>query len=111
MNILGKIGNVFSKILYEDASLETRLGMPSKNGDEALRRAQRMFTMTRGNGFRVYPDEPRKDSQGRTRGDRKRALRHAAAQAEIERQRKEAERLVVRGLSPAAARMRFGSLK
>lgn len=69
MSLLGK---VFNKILGDASAIETRLGIPSRDGAEAERRAQRMFTMTGGRGFRVYPNEPRVYPDGKTRGQRRR---------------------------------------
>ncbi|TGT76190.1 MULTISPECIES: hypothetical protein [unclassified Mesorhizobium] len=107
MNLLGK---VFNKILGDAAAIETRLGIPSRDGAEAERRAQRMFMMTGGRGFRVYPNEPRVYADGKTRGQKKRAARAVALAKEVERQQAEADKLIDYGISKVEAYARFGSL-
>lgn len=107
MNLLGKM---FNKILDDATAIETRLGIPSRDGAEAERRAQRMFMMTGGRGFRVYPNEPRVYPDGKTRGQKKRAARAAALAKEVERQKTEAGKMIARGMSKAEAYARFGSL-
>ena len=71
--------NVFNKVLAAEAEAATRLGNPSDNSASFHRRMNAMATMTGTHGFRVPPMEPRKDAQGKTRGDRKRASRALAA--------------------------------
>lgn len=71
--------NVFNKVLAAEAEAATRLGNPSDNAAAFHRRMNAMATMTGTHGFRVPPLEPRKDAQGLTRGDRKRASRALAA--------------------------------
>lgn len=104
-----KLPKILRKILGIEAGQSTRLGNPS-HGDEGLKRAQTMYEMTGGKGFRVYPTEPRVDYQGKTRGERKRAARAAANAKEVDRQKDHASSLMVRGLSQAEANARFGSL-
>lgn len=64
--------NIFSKILDREYGDDTRIGMPARDGAHMLRRATILSQMTGGRGFMVTPAEPRKDSQGRTRGERRR---------------------------------------
>lgn len=69
--------NVFQRILEREHANDTRLGIPLY-GEAQQRRLDTMSRMTGGNGFRTPPAESTKDAQGRTRGNRKRALREAA---------------------------------
>lgn len=71
--------NVFNKILQNEAVAATSLGNPSADYAAHRRRMNAMATMTGTRGFSVPPMEPRKDAQGFTRGDRKRAIRAATA--------------------------------
>jgi hypothetical protein len=74
--------NAFNKVLAAEASAATRLGNPSENSAAFHRRMNAMATMTGTHGFPVPPLEPRKDAQGKTRGQRKRAAR-AKAMAKV----------------------------
>ncbi len=58
--------NVFTKILLGDEAKANRLGCPLWGSDN-LRRAQRMYEMTGGKGFRVYPKGPKLSKGGKTR--------------------------------------------
>lgn len=60
--------NVFSKILQDDDAKLNRLGCPLWGSDD-LRRAQRMYEMTGGKGFRVYPKGPKLSKGGKTRAE------------------------------------------
>jgi hypothetical protein len=65
---------VFSKVLFDEAMRSARLGMPSADEGERLRRLNLMSNSTGGRGFRVPPAEPRVHATfGTTRGQRKRA--------------------------------------
>ncbi|WP_306049275.1 hypothetical protein [Oceaniradius stylonematis] len=79
--------NSFNRILRRDAEADFRLGTPSK--DEAAR-DRRLTAMASLNpsGFRQHKNEPRKDAQGKTRGDRKREGR-ARANAKVSEERDE----------------------
>lgn len=68
---------IFKKVLEREHANDTKLGMPL-SGTAHKRRLDTLARMTGGNGFRTPPKEPRKDAQGRTRGDRKRLIRAAA---------------------------------
>lgn len=60
--------NIFSKILVSDDAMLNRLGSPLW-GTDSLRRAQRMYEMTGGKGFRVYPKGPKLSKGGKTRAE------------------------------------------
>jgi hypothetical protein len=60
--------NVFRKILLGEIERMSRLGCPSADEGERLRRVNTMANSTGGRGFRVPPAEV-----GTTRGQRKRA--------------------------------------
>jgi hypothetical protein len=64
---------IFSNILFKEALRSARLGMPSADEGERLRRVNMMSNSTGGRGFRVPPTEPRVYADGKTRGQRKRA--------------------------------------
>lgn len=63
----------FRKVLAGESASETRLGCPSADDGARLRRMNAMSIMTGGRGFTVPKAQPRVDSQGRTRGQRRRA--------------------------------------
>ena len=66
--------NVFNKILMGEIERMSRLGCPSADEGERLRRVNTMANSTDGRGFRVPPAEPRVHATyGNTRGQRKRA--------------------------------------
>lgn len=69
--------NIFNRVVEREHATDTMLGMPL-DCVARQRRLDVMSRMTGGNGFRVPAKELRTDSQGRTRGERKRALRAAA---------------------------------
>lgn len=73
---------IFQKALEAEYADDTKLGMPSRDEGHRARRLAVMERMTGGRGFERPAKEPRKDAQGRTRGDRKRAAR-AAANAKV----------------------------
>ncbi len=71
--------NIFRRILGRDLAITTRLGNPlGRDSGPFLARMNQFALMTGGRGFRVPRQEPRRDSQGHTRGDRKRAARNLA---------------------------------
>ena len=70
-------GNAFNRVVEREHATDTMLAMPL-DGVARQRRLDVMSRMTGGNGFPVPAKELRTDSQGRTRGERKRALRAAA---------------------------------
>lgn len=72
----------FDAVVAREHENDTKLGMPSTDAGHFHRRMAVMEQMTGGNGFGKLPKEPRKDAQGMTRGDRKRALR-AATNAKV----------------------------
>lgn len=65
--------NVFNKVLLGEIDKLSRLGCPSADEGERLRRVNTMFNSTGGRGFRVPPMQPRVYADGKTRGERKRA--------------------------------------
>ena|ERR1051325_4988008 len=58
--------NIFNQILADERAQANRLGCPLW-GEAHLRRAQRMYEMTEGKGFRVYPKGPKLSKGGKTR--------------------------------------------
>ncbi len=77
--------NIFKRIVAKEHETDTRLGMPLYDVAHK-RRLDAMSRMTGGNGFPTPAKDPRKDAQGRTRGERKRALR-AATMAKVSEDR------------------------
>ncbi|MFU0504156.1 hypothetical protein [Pseudaminobacter sp. NGMCC 1.201702] len=71
-----RIRNIFTRVVDREHETDTKLGMPL-SGSAHRRRLDTMSRMTGGNGFTVPAKEPETDKQGRTRGERKRALRAA----------------------------------
>jgi len=69
--------SIFNKIIEAEHADDYRLGMPAKDAAHFLRCMTAMDNMRGGNGFIKPQKELRKDAQGLTRGDRKRALRAA----------------------------------
>lgn len=69
--------NIFDKLIDAEYSPDVRLGSPAENSTALLRRMNAMSNMARGNGFRVAKKEPRVYADGKTRGDKKSALREA----------------------------------
>lgn len=84
--MLTRLSNAFRKVIHRDATEPFRLGCPAPDADASKRRMQAMFELTGGRGFRQPKTPPKVDAQGRTRGDRKRALRDAANAKERVRQ-------------------------
>lgn len=81
--------NIFNRVVEREHVTDTMLGMPLF-GVARQRRLDVMSRMTGGNGFPTPAKELRTDSQGLTRGQRKRALRASAmdkARAQIEASR------------------------
>lgn len=70
--------NVFDKLAQREHENDTKLGMPSTDAAHFDRRMHLMSSITGGNGWSKLPKEPRKFSDGTTRGDLKRAARVAA---------------------------------
>lgn len=64
--------NAFQRVLEQEAAADTRLGCPSSNFGHFARRMTAMERMTGGRGFRVPKAAPRTDTQGKTRGQRRR---------------------------------------
>ncbi len=67
--------NVFEKLAEAERKLYVLLGVPL--GELNVGRMTLMRALRGGKGFQTEAKEPRKDAQGLTRGDRKRALRMA----------------------------------
>jgi hypothetical protein len=66
--------NIFNKIILAEIEKISRLGCPSADEGERLRRMNTMAASTGGRGFRVPPKAPRvHPTFGTTRGERKRA--------------------------------------
>lgn len=65
----------FSKLVARQRAGEFTLGNPLRDWGATERRLNYFFTLTGGRGFRSPPKTPRTDSQGMTRGDRRRARR------------------------------------
>lgn len=80
MNISGL--KLINDIVAKKHDGDTRLGNPSADQAHYDRRMTAMSRMTGGKGFRTPPKAARIFSDGKTRGDRKRALR-AATNAKI----------------------------
>ncbi|THK38144.1 hypothetical protein EHS39_11730 [Ensifer sp. MPMI2T] len=78
--------NIFDKIVANEYANDTRLGLPSADNGHHSRRLNAMAIMRGWNGFRTPAKEPKKDAQGMTRGDRRRAAR-AAANARVSEER------------------------
>ncbi len=75
---MGNGTTVINRLMDDMARRERTLGNPLRD-EVAIARRQNLFsTMTGGKGFREAPKSLETDSQGRTRGERKRALRAAA---------------------------------
>lgn len=66
--------NIFQYLASRDYDIA--VGVPGQLAMD--RRFAAYAAMTGGKGFRTPPKQPRRDAQGRTRGDRKRAMRLAA---------------------------------
>lgn len=73
------MNKAFQKLLAAEYGSDTKLGMPARDEAHGLRRLAAMERMTGGNGFRVPATKPRKDAQGLTRGQRRRAAYETAA--------------------------------
>lgn len=69
--------NIFEKIVFGEHARAARLGAPSADVGEFLRRWQAMAAMNP-KGFRTPPKEPRERRDGKTRGDLKREARARA---------------------------------
>ncbi|OQM74923.1 hypothetical protein [Manganibacter manganicus] len=68
--------NIFTRILNKAFEPTVRLGNPlGVDSGPFLARMNTMSELRGGKGFRTPKTEPRTDSDGRTRGDRKRARR------------------------------------
>lgn len=103
--------NIFNRIIFGDFTQEKRLGYPLNDDAAVSRRKNIMSGYTGGKGFRTPALKPRVDSQGMTRGDRKRAIRAACNAAERKRQETEAKIIVRRtGVPFAVAAQQFGSV-
>jgi hypothetical protein len=75
------VSNAFQRVLGREAAQVTRLGNPLPE-PARTRRKEAMAAMTSGRGFSTPAKDTATDSQGRTRGQRKRAAR-AAAMAKV----------------------------
>lgn len=69
---------IFNAIAAREHANDTKLGMPSTDPMHYARRRTIMEKLAGGKGWRTDPKEPKKDAQGLTRGDRKRAARERA---------------------------------
>ncbi|NGO63924.1 hypothetical protein G6N76_09570 [Rhizobium daejeonense] len=69
------MSNIFTDLATREHDNDTKLGMPSTSLEHHIRRLTLMERLAGGKGWRVPAREPKKDAQGLTRGDRKRALR------------------------------------
>jgi hypothetical protein len=70
--------NIFTALANREHENDTKLGMPSTSIEHNIRRLTLIEKLAGGNGWRKPRNELRKFSDGKTRGDRKRALREAA---------------------------------
>lgn len=103
--------NIFNRIIFGDFAQEKRLGYPLNDKASIERRMNIMSGYTGGKGFRTPARKPRVDAQGKTRGDRKRAIRVACNAAERKRQELAAKIIARReGIPFAVAAKQFGSL-
>lgn len=85
--------NIFDKMVSRDWDAARRLGCPAATEAERLRRVEAMAAMNP-SGFRTPAKQPRRDAQGKTRGDRKREARtrtNAKIKAEQSRAAKHGE--------------------
>jgi hypothetical protein len=80
------MNEAFQKVLAAEYGSDTKLGMPARDEAHGLRRLAAMKRMTDGNGFRVPATKPRRDAQGLTRGQRRRAA-YAVAMAKVSEER------------------------
>ncbi|RWP29501.1 hypothetical protein [Mesorhizobium sp.] len=113
MNLLGKFGKAFTKILTSDAGQSHRLGNPlGVDSGPFLARRNAMALMTGGRGFTTPAKEPRvHPTFGTTRGQRKRARRSFANLSEAARQERNCESIMARtGMRRDEAARSFGSL-
>ncbi|MER9833383.1 hypothetical protein NKJ28_00200 [Mesorhizobium sp. M0145] len=113
MNLLGKFGKAFAKILTRDAGQSHRLGNPlGVDSGPFLARRNAMALMTGGRGFSVPAKTPRVHrTLGTTRGQRKRAARQWANTAETDRQERVCASIMARtGMRRDEAVRPFGSL-
>lgn len=70
--------SAFNAVLTKEHANDTKLGMPSTDEAHFARRMTIMERMAGGKGWSSPAREPKKDAQGLTRGDRKRAARERA---------------------------------
>lgn len=77
--------SIFDRIMGRQVASETTLGNPLRDPDAIERRMNYFAQCTNGNGFRIPAKEPRVDTLGLSRGDRKRIRAASARQREIER--------------------------
>ncbi|SFB52629.1 hypothetical protein SAMN03159496_04673 [Rhizobium sp. NFR07] len=69
------MSTAFQKVLDKEHENDSKLGMPSTSLEHHVRRLTLMERLAGGKGWRDPKKEPRRDAQGLTRGQRKRALR------------------------------------
>jgi hypothetical protein len=69
--------NVFDRLIARARAEEIRLGCPARDPAAIDRRVAAFAAMTGGCGFRQWPQTPRTDNKGLSRGDRKRAAQAA----------------------------------
>jgi len=70
--------NAFNKAIETEFANDFKLGIPLRDPVLINRRLTAMSNLTNGKGFRVPPQEPKKNAQGLTRGARKRIAREKA---------------------------------
>jgi hypothetical protein len=67
--------SIFNRIVRKERAGEETLGNPLPTWEGAERRLNYFSILRNGKGFRTPKTNPRTDAQGKTRGERKRALR------------------------------------
>lgn len=71
------MSNIFTTLANREHENDSKLGMPSTSLEHHVRRLTLMERLAGGKGWRNPKKESRRDAQGLTRGQRKRALREA----------------------------------
>ena len=71
------MGNIFEKLVSDEFDAAKRLGCPSENEGDFLRR-RAFFASLNPQGFRQYPKGPKLNKNGETRGDVRKKLRARA---------------------------------
>lgn len=65
---------IFDKILEEQSAPERTLGNPLGDPSAIERRINFFSFLTKGKGYRKVSEGPKKNAQGKTRGERKREM-------------------------------------